>query len=226
MEGSERIGRSLERFGNSHLSTHCHTGNGFLHSCFSSSSGLFFSYSLRHALSNHLLKHLLIHTRIHGLTHSSLHSIRNGITNRTCDGVAKIHGSIGTEPLVGTIKSCGMLPTAFIMRTEHELLREGVHFLALFQLQIVWRHVVLIHQHAVLQELIAGGRSKEHVLHVVADGETSIQHVTLIAVHNGSCGVVDIKAIGLYRTFGHRLKLAIAKTILVHPLVINGQIEF
>ena len=86
-----------------------------------------------------------------------------------------------------------MLPTAFIMRTEHELLREGVHFLALFQLQIVWRHVVLIHQHAVLQKLIAGGRGKEQVIHVVADSKTRVQHVTLIAVHDGSGGVLNIQ---------------------------------
>ena len=119
-----------------------------------------------------------------------------------------------------------MLPTAFIMRTEYELLRQGVHLLALFQLQIVGRHVVLIHQHAVLQELITCSRGKEQVIHIVADGETCVHHVTLIAIHDSGGRVLDIKAIGLYRTFGHRLKLAIAKTILVHPLVINGQIEF
>ena len=77
-----------------------------------------------------------------------------------------------------------MLPVALVVRTEHKLLGNGVHLLALFQLQVVGRHIVLIHLHAVIQKLVAGGRGEEEVIHIVADAQTSVEHIALVAVHN------------------------------------------
>ena len=95
--------------------------------------------------------------------------------------------------------------------------------MTLFQLEIVGSHIVLIHLHSVLQELVARGRGKEQVVHVVTDGETSVQHVTLIAVHNGRSGILD----GLIsrNNGGKWPELTIGKTILIDILVISRPVE-
>lgn len=84
----------------------------------------------------------------------------------------------------------------------------------------------MVHHHPVLQELVTGRGGEEQVLHIITNGKTRIQHVALIAVHEGGGGVSDIKGVGADRTFLYRLELAIAETILVDILIVNRPVEF
>ena len=111
-----------------------------------------------------------------------------------------------------------MLPTAVVTTAKHELLCQGVLLLKLFQTQIVGCHVVLIHQHLVLQELVARGRGKEQSRHLVADGQSCVQHISFVAIHDGSGWVLNIVI-----TF--RQELPIAEAILVHILVVGCKVE-
>ena len=111
---------------------------------------------------------------------------------------------------------------------QHKLLRQGIHLLTLFQAQIIRCHIVLVHHHPVLQVLIAGGRGEEQPVHVIADAQTRVQHIALIAVHDGSGGVLNIRE----RCRQLRIhiiialsKLAIAETVLIHPLIVYRPVE-
>ena len=86
-----------------------------------------------------------------------------------------------------------MLPTVCVVGTQHELLRERIHLLALLEAQVVGCHIVLVHQHLVVQELIAGGGGEEQLLRLVADGDTRIEHIALITVHDGGGRVHHIR---------------------------------
>ena len=103
------------------------------------------------------------------------------------------------------------------MRAEHELLGDGVHLLILMKLQIVGCHIVLVHQHHILQILIAGSRGEEQFLHVVADIQAGVEHITLITVHDGGGRILHIIIINIQLTIG--------KTILIHILVISCPVE-
>ena len=190
MEDGKVHGGCLERLGHSHLCRHGHALNGFLDSRISSHLSLSGSHCLRHTLGYHLFEHLLIHPWIHRPAHSALHGIGNGTTYGACDSIAEVDRGIRIEPLVGAEESARMLPTALAMTAENKLLSNGVHLLTLLEHQVVGRHIVLVHQHLIFQELIAGGGGKEQIIHIVTDAQTCIQHVALISVHDGSGGIL------------------------------------
>ena len=150
MEKGEVHRRRTERLWYGHLSLHRYAADGSLYSLVGSSLSLFSSHSLRHTRSHHLLKHLLIHTRIHRLTHGTCHGIGDGIAYGAGNGLTKVNRGIGAQPLIGTKETCSMLPTVAVMRADNELLREGIHLLTLLELQVVRRHIVLVHKHTVL----------------------------------------------------------------------------
>ena len=135
----------------SHLGTHVYSHLFYSSLCSSPSS--LSTHSLPHKATNHSLKHRV------------LHGIGNRIADRTCDAIAKEHGCIGVKPLVRSEQTCSMLPTTWeyltnqtlVVATQHKLLSDGIHLLSLIQLQIIACHIVLVHQHQVVQVLIAGG---------------------------------------------------------------------
>ena len=157
MESGEVERGGLKRLGHGHLGTHGNSIERFLNSSLSSGLCLFGSHSLGHALSNHLRQHLLVHTGIHRLLHGITHGVGDGIADGARDGIAKVNGGIGVKPLIRAEETRGMLPTTRVMRTEHKLLGDGVHLLSLIQTQIVGRHIILVHQHQIIQILVAGG---------------------------------------------------------------------
>ena len=180
----------LERLWHSHLCTHGNAVNRFLNSSIGSSLRLFLCHSLGHSLCQHLLQHLLIHTGVHRLPHSPAHGIGDGITDRTGDSITEIDRSIGIEPLIGAEKTCGMLPAILIMRAQYKLLRQSIHLLTLFQPQEVRRHIILVHQHLIVQILIAGGRSEEQFFCFITNGNPCIEHIAFVAVHDGGGRIV------------------------------------
>ena len=237
MEEGEVHRGCAECLGHGHLCRHCHAADGSLHSLVGSSLSSFRGSGLcsgcGHALPHHLLKHLgihlLIHTWIHRLTHGALHGVSNGISDRAGDGIAKVDRRVGAEPLIGAEETRGVLPATRVMRTENELLRESVHLLTLLELQVVRRHVVLVHEHTVLQELVTRGRGEEQLFHLIADGETSGQHIATVTVHDGRRRILYVQVDRFTGSVPicivNRLVLTIAKTILVYPLVVGRPIE-
>ena len=189
--------RRVEILGHSHLCTHGnpHTVDRTL------------GHLLR-LLGRHTLPHK---TAYHRLKHRVLHRILNSRTNGARDGIAEVDWTICTQPLIAAKEATGVLPTRIVVRAQYELLSQGVHLLALLQTQVVGCHIVLVHIHPVLQELVAGCRSKEQMRHFVADGESRIQHVPLVAVHEGRSGILS--------------EFAIAEAILVDVLVIGRPVE-
>ena len=124
-----------------------------------------------------------------------------------------------------------MLPDTLVVRTEHKLLRQGVHLLILVQLQIVGRHIVLIHQHGIVEILVAGGGGEEQALRIIADAHTCIEHVTLITVHDG-CGRIlhicicwHIRTAVDFRQIIERMEFTIGKAILIHILIVGCPVE-
>ena len=111
------------------------------------------------------------------------------------------------------------------MVTQHKLLSQRVHLLTLLQSQVVRSHIVLVHLHQVLKELVAGSRCKQQLIGVVADVQTGSEHIALVTIHDGGGRVLYIKAVGLHRTFWSWLELAISETILVHVLIISSPVE-
>ena len=237
MEEGEVHRGCAECLGHGHLCRHCHAANGSLHSLVGSSLSSFRGSGLcsgcGHALPHHLLKHLgihlLIHTWIHRLTHGALHGVSNGISDRAGDGIAKVDRRVGAEPLIGAEETRGVLPAARVMRTENELLRESVHLLTLLELQVVGRHVVLVHEHTVLQELIARGRREEQLFHLIADGETGGKHIATVTVHDGRRRILYVQVDRFTGSVPicivNRLVLAIAEAILRHPLIVGRPVK-
>ena len=115
---------------------------------------------LCHSLSL-LSRHSLTHKpAYHSLQHRVLHSCSDGITNRPRNRIAKIYRRIGAQILIRAKQTRNMLPTFAVLRAEHIFLCQRSHLLTLFQTQEIRCHVVLIHQHIVIQILITESSGK------------------------------------------------------------------
>ena len=118
----------------------------------------------------------------HCRRHCMLHLTLDNITDRLRQCRTEFYRTICLQPHMGEECTLGKMPETEERLTtlKCELLSNRILQLILLQAQIISRKIILIHLHIVIQELIAGSRSKIPFRSFMTKIDTRKQHVAAI----------------------------------------------
>ena len=131
---------------------------------------------------------------------------------------AKLVGSSSLQPRIAAKNARCPVPAARVGALHGELLRQGIAQLRLVDGNEVYVGVVVVHEQVVLQELVAGVRMEVEAVALILDGQTGVQHVTLVLAL-----VVLVRVARQVAALG--VKYAIGICLLAHILIVGHPVE-
>ena len=167
------------------------------------------------SLGHSLIHHLLHHRSMDG----GIHLLLNGVAYLRGHRLVEEHGSIGLQPLTGEEAAHGPIPESAhgTIALEGDFLGEGVLKLLLQDVHVRGREIILIHEHAVFQILVAGDGREVEAPARIAQFEARDEIVSSIGAWEGRGRKICLSCF--------QIQLAIRKSILVYVLVIGKHIH-